>query len=253
MSAYQWDLLRTLTRTEFRMRDQGTVAGFLWTLLHPLFIFAVLHTLFTAWMSPRVENYPAFLLIGIVQWNFFAVATSGALTCLRRKAPLIVHHAFPRSFILLSSAASVLLSHLAEWVVLLAALLLLGARPDARWLLLPALIAVEAALVVGVSCFLSALAVRVRDLERVWGIVLHGLFFLTPVFYDAGVVGGTGRRLVALNPLSAVLDATRALLLGGEAPARGALPATAAFAALLCAAGLAAYPRLTRGVAEKLT
>ncbi len=249
---YHWDLFWMLARTEFRMRDQGTWAGFVWTLLHPLFIFAILHVLFTQWMAARVEHYAAYLLVGIVQWNFFSTATSAGLSCLRRKSPLIAHHDFPRLFVVLSSVFAVLLSHLLEWVVLLGALILMGIRPSAAWLLLPAVIALELALATGLSCFLSVLAVHVRDLDRVWGIALYGLFFLTPVFYTADVVGGAGRRLVALNPVSAILEAARALAIEGRLPSLAALLPAAALAAVLCAAGVALYPRLTRGVAESL-
>lgn len=248
----KWDLFWMLTRTEFRMRDQGTWAGFAWTLLHPLFIFLILNTLFTHWMGAHVEHYAAYLLIGIVQWNLFSTATGAGLTSLRRKSSLIAAHDFPRLFVVLSSVFSVLLSHLLEWVVLFGALLAMGIRPNACWLLLPAVILLELVLTTGLSCWLSVANVHARDLDRVWGIALYGLFFMTPVFYTADVLGGAGRRLIALNPMSAIIDATRALLIDGRVPAVSSLLPASVLAAALCAAGVAAYPRLTRGVAEKL-
>ena len=245
---YHWDLFWMLTRTEFRMRDQGTWAGFVWTLLHPLFIFAILNVLFTQWMGSRVEHYAAYLLVGIVQWNFFSTATSAGLTCLRRKAPLIAHHDFPRLFVVLSAVFSVLLSHLLEWVVLFGALLLMGIPPTAFWLLLPAVLVLEVALATGISCLLSIAAVHVRDLDRVWGIALYGLFFMTPVFYTADVIGGAGRRLVALNPMSAVIAATRDLVLGGRLPSLAALLPSPRRPRRCAPAD--PYPRLTRGIVE---
>ncbi|MBI5211582.1 MAG: ABC transporter permease [Elusimicrobia bacterium] len=252
MTGYQWDLFWMLARTEFRLRDQGTWVGFLWTLLHPLFIFLILHLLFTRWMGSRVEHYAAFLLIGIVQWNFFATATTGGLTSLRRKAGLIAHYAFPRVNIVLSSVFAVLLSHLLEWAVLLAALLALGVRPAPAWLLLPGVVLVELALAAGLSCLLSVLAVHVRDLDHVWGIVLYGLFFMTPVFYAPDMVGAAGQRVIAANPLAAIIGATRALVMGGGAPAAPGLLPVSLGAGMLLVAGLLLYPRLTRGIAERL-
>src|SRR5207237_8705306 len=108
----RWDLFWMLTRTEFRLRDQGTLVGFLWTLMHPLFIFAVLSTMFAHWMAPKIPHYSACLLIGIVQWNFFLSGTEAGLTSLRRKARLMASFAFPRALIVLSSVVAVLLSHL---------------------------------------------------------------------------------------------------------------------------------------------
>lgn len=252
--AARWrlDLFWLLTRTEFRLRDQGTALGFLWTLARPAVQFAVLYAVFSAWMGPRVESWAAYLLIGVVQWDFFAGATGHGLTSLRRKAGLVRQIAFPRAAVVLASVASVLLSHLIEWALLLAILPALGAAPRASWLALPALVALEAALAMGAALVLAPLAAPVRDLEQAWSLALYALFFATPVFYDAAALGPAGRTLVALNPLAAILDATRSCLLGGAPP--GAAPAAGAAAACLAAAvlGLALFPRLARGVEEWL-
>jgi ABC-2 type transport system permease protein len=241
-----------LTRTEFRLRDQGTVIGFLWTLLHPLFIFVILYKLFTTWMTPMIPDYAGCLLIGIVQWNFFSSATSAGLTSLRRKAGLISSYSFPRVIVVLSSVFAVLLSHLLEWLVLLAALLALGVRPTLLWLTLPAIIAVELALAVGLSCLLAVLAVEIRDLEHVWNLLLYGVFFLTPVFYTMEVVGSAARPLVARNPLGWIIEATRAAVIGGTHHPSSGLVWPAAVVAGLCAVSLSLFPRLSRDVVEKL-
>jgi len=249
---HHWDLFWLLTRTEFRMRDQGTWAGFLWTLLHPLFIFLILYAMFTHWMAPRVENYAAYLLIGIVQWTFFATATTAGLTSLRRKAGLLSHYSFPRVLVVLSAVFSVLLSHVLEWGVLLIGLLLLGVHPSACWLLLPAVILVEVLLAVGLSCLLSVWAVHLRDLDRAWGIVLYGLFFMTPVFYTADVLGEAGRMMLTSNPVSAIIEASRGIIIDGSVSRLPSIAPAFVLACGLCGAGMALFPRLSRGLVEKL-
>jgi len=251
-AAYHWDLFWMLTRTEFRLRDQGTVIGFLWTLLHPLFIFLILHTLFRHAMAPLIPQYASCLLIGIVQWNFFSTGTSAGLTSLLRKSGLISSHSFPRVLVVLSAVSAVLLSHLLEWGVLLAALTALGARPGLGWLALPALIAAELALVVGVSCLLAVTAVRLRDLERAWSLILYGLFFMTPVFYTAEALGGSAPNLTALNPLAWVIGATRACVLEGAARPAAESALIGAALAGFCAAALALFSRQSRVIAERL-
>lgn len=248
-SLHALDLVRMLTAIEFRARDQGTLLGFLWTLLRPLAQFAVLHAVFSRWMGPRVPDWTAFLLVGVVQWDFFAGATTHGLTSLRRKAGLVTHHAFPRIVIVLSSVLAVLLSHLLEWAVLLAVLPLMGVKPAASWLLLPALITAEAVLALGAACVLAALSARIRDVEQAWSLALYALFFLTPVFYTPELLPPATARLVALNPLGGLIGAARALL-WGNAPSGLGLPlAVTAVAALL---GLGAFPRLARDVEELL-
>lgn len=247
-----WALLWTLTRTEFRLRDQGTLMGFLWTLLSPLFHFVILYALFTRWMAPLMDNYPGYLLVGLVQWNFFATATAGGLTSLRRKAALVSNFAFPRVLVVLASVGAVFASHLLEWALTLAALLLLGTPPSRAWLCLPLLLAVELALAAGTACLLSLLFLKVRDLERVWGIVLYGAFFATPVFYSPAILSGTGRALVGANPVAAILEATRTVLFQGLPPAGPPFWTAAALALGLAAAGAAAFRLWDGAVAERL-
>ncbi|TBR18480.1 hypothetical protein EPO15_15180 [bacterium] len=251
-AAYHWDLFWMLTRTEFRLRDQGTLIGFLWTLLHPLFIFLILHALFVHAMSPRIPQYASRLLIGIVQWNFFSTGTSAGLTSLRRKSGIIASHAFPRLLVVLSSVAAVLLSHLLEWGVLLAGLCAAGTLPNPGWLALPFLVAAELALVAGVSCLLALWAVHLRDLERAWSLLLYGLFFMTPVFYTAEALGGAAPLLTALNPLAWVIEGTRAALLDGALRPSNASLGLAAGLAAFCAAAGTFFSSRSRGIAERL-
>jgi ABC-type polysaccharide/polyol phosphate export permease len=241
-----------LARVEFRLRDQGTLAGFLWTLLHPLLIFVILNLIFTRWMSPRIPDYAACLLLGIVPWNFLSTATMAGLTSLRRKANLLSSHPLNPAAVLLSSMGAVLLSHLLEWTLLLAALPFMGIEPRAAWLALPLLIAAEAALAVAAAGVLAALSVELRDLEHAWSLLLYGLFFLTPVFYTISVLEGPARTLVALNPAAWIVECARALVLGTAPSLPAPAPALAAAAAAACAASLAFFARRTRGVAERL-
>lgn len=243
------DLFGALCWAEFRARDQGTLLGFAWTLLRPLAQFAVLHAVFGRWMAPRVEHWSAYLLVGVVMWDFFAGATGHGLTSLRRKAGLVTHFAFPRVLVPLASASAVLVSHAVEWALLLALLPALGVEPRASWLLLPAVVALEAALAVGAACLLAALSPRLRDLEQAWSLGLYALFFLTPVFYAADLAGPDGRALIALNPLAALIGAARSLLWGGAAPT---LAPAAALSALSLCAGVLLFPRLSRGGVERL-
>ena len=113
MAAYL-ELLWSLTWTDFKLRDQGSVLGFLWTLLHPALIFTVLYLLFTKWMGRLVDGFAAYLLIGIVQYQFFEKSTSYALTSLRRKTLLVRNFKFPREILVFASVGSVFISYLLE-------------------------------------------------------------------------------------------------------------------------------------------
>lgn len=202
-----------LTLTEFKLKDQGTFLGFLWTLLHPALTFAILYFLFTKWMGKFVDQYAAYLIVGVVQWQFFEKATSSALPVLKRSSSLIKNFKFPVQILVFSSVGAVFLCYLLEMAILLAFLLLTGIRPSANWLLLPGLMLFYLVLTLGVSLALSLLALEYQDLERIWAIVLSTGFFLTPVFYPLSVLSKGRRNLLMFNPMVHVIDVFRHSLL----------------------------------------
>lgn len=249
--AHAWDLLWVLARTEFRLRDQGSFLGLLWTLLYPVLHFLILRTVFVSWMGNRVEGYSAYLLVGVVQWHFFSSATSYGLSSLRRRAGLLHNYVFPRSLVVLASVLSVFLGHLLEWAVFLPVLVWLGAAPSASWLALPALILVSLLLSLALALPLSLCAVEFQDAEHLWRLALFCGFFTAPVFYSLDAVEAAP-WLVALNPMTPVLETTRWALLGRPEPRAAAVAAVAAASgALLCAGGWA-FARWSGRAAEKL-
>ncbi|RKW02124.1 MAG: ABC transporter permease, partial [Candidatus Saccharimonas sp.] len=70
-------LLRELVVTDFKLRYQGSVLGYLWSILKPIFLFIILYIVFDKFLGlgKQVEHYPVYLLVGIVLWNFFSEAT----------------------------------------------------------------------------------------------------------------------------------------------------------------------------------
>jgi ABC-type polysaccharide/polyol phosphate export permease len=247
-----WFLLWELTRTEFKLRDQGTVLGFLWTLLHPILMFTVLYLLFISWFDRFVEQYAAYLIVGLVQWQFFEKATALALTSLRRKDGLIRNFKFPLELIVFSSVGSVLVSYLLETAVLLGFLLCLGLRPAAGWVLLPAVVLAHLAFTLGVSLILALCAVEFQDLDRIWGVLTTAGFYVTPVFYPMRLISERYGRVMALNPLLHILGAFRACLVPGQPLRADGLLWVVPLSVVLCAAGVAAFRRGSYWIADRV-
>jgi ABC-type polysaccharide/polyol phosphate export permease len=212
------DRLRSMTECEWRLREQSTLSGFLWTLLQPALLFGTLYLVFTRWLRLNDPSFAPRLLVGVVLYGFFHAATSYGISSLNRRASLALSFVFPRELVVLSACLSVALSHLWELLVMAGFLLLFGARPSASWLLLPALAAGSLALACGLSLLLAPAAARHPDLERAWGVVLLAGFYLTPVFYPASAAEGGRAALLRANPLTHLLEAARACLLDGRAP-----------------------------------
>lgn len=212
-------LVRLLAVSEFRLRDQGTFLGFLWTLLHPAFLFLVLWVVFRSWMGPKVPGFPAYLLVGVVVWRFLTGAISVGMTSLSRRRTLLLALPVPYDVVVASAVGSVWMPHLLEMAVLAGALLALGVPIGPGWALLPVVVAAWTAVALGAASVLAAMQARWRDIERIWGIVEVTALFLTPVFYPIDLVQPAFRPALWLNPATSAVACARHALLGVPAPA----------------------------------
>lgn len=212
--ASHWNLFWELARCEFKLRDQGTLLGFLWTLLYPALMFLVLYQLFLKWMGRFIPDFATYLLIGLVQWQLFSAGTTQGLSSLLRKAPILRTFSFPREVAVLSSVATVIYSYFFELLVLLGAVVALGHRPSWNWLCgIPLLVLCEVLWIYGFAFALAPLMVRYRDLNQIWSILVTAGFYLTPIFYTLDVVDPKIRTWLLLSPLTRIIMGFRELLM----------------------------------------
>jgi len=245
------DKLFALARAEWRLRQQSTFLGFLWTLLNPALMFAVLYGLFVKWLGRAQGDYAVFLLIGLVEWNFFASATSYSLSSLLRRGPLLKSYPLPLEVPVLASVLSVYFSHLLELAALGAILTVFQCPPSFSWLWVLVVDLAFLALAAGAGLFLAGLFVFFSDLERIWTLALTAGFFLTPVFYPLSVLAPEKGALLGYSPLTAVIESAR-LAFSGSAPQPGALGLTALWAAAALAAGFALLRLKRRAIGDAL-
>jgi len=218
------NLLRELTVSQHKLKDQSTFFGLLWSFLNPLFMVGVLFAFFHARLGAEVDHYALYLLLGLVHYTHFANATSGSMRVLLVMKSLAKEAVFPKELLVVSST----LSHTFDFVVALgfcvAAAFVSGVRPSWSALGLPFVLLLQFLLVTWVSLLLSCLFVIARDIEHIYHVFLRALLFLTPVFYTKSLLGdGLARHLVALNPLAQLIDLSRTLLLDGASPSAAML------------------------------
>ncbi|MDX6768725.1 MAG: ABC transporter permease [Elusimicrobiota bacterium] len=233
--------LRAMARCEWRVREQSSLFGFLWTLLQPLLLFLVLLLVFTRWLGPRSPDFPAQLLIGVVHYGFFSSATLYACTALRRRRGIVLNFPVPCELIVLSSVFSVAASFLLELAVLAPIIAALGHPPTWSWVAVPFIAGMLVVGVAGLCLALAAVGARFPDFERVWAIAVQAGFFLTPVFYRMSDVSPSHQHLIGLNPLARLIETARVALLYGRLPDAGGAALGAAAAAALAAAGWALF------------
>jgi ABC-2 type transport system permease protein len=216
------ELLYLMASTEFKRTYFGTVLGYLWSLCRPLLLFAVLLVVFTHLLRfSTVPHYPELLLMNIVLFSFFSEATNAAVPSIVSNEGVVRKTQFPRLVIPLSVVLTSLFNLALNLIVVLIFLLAFGVTPRWTWLLLPVLVALLLVLATAVAMLLSSLYPRFRDLQIIWGVFSTALFYATPVLYPIQRLHGTTQALVALNPLSPILELARRFMIGPPAPIVG--------------------------------
>jgi ABC-2 type transport system permease protein len=211
----------TLAATEFKLRFFGSALGYLWQLVRPLMLFGVLYFVFTEFVKigARVEFYPVVLLANIVLFTFFQEGT-GAVASMVERESLVRKIHFPRMAIPVSVVLTAGFNLVLNLGVVLVFALASGVEPRWSWLQAPFLVALLAALVLGLAMLLSALYVRYRDVKPIWEVVVQVLFYATPVIYaiDAIDISDRLRELMMMNPIAAILEQFRHAVIDPAAP-----------------------------------
>lgn len=197
--------------TDFKVRYQGSVLGYLWSLLKPLFLFAILYVVFMYIipLGKDVEHYPVYLLTGIVLWNFFTEATMIGSTSVVARGDLIRKISIPRYLVVMASSLSALINLSLSLIVVIIFALLNGIMPSLSWLLMIPIVIELFALAMGVSFLLAALYVRFRDVTYIWEVFLQAGFYATPVIYPLTRVPLDLHKWFFLNPMAQLIQDAR--------------------------------------------
>ncbi len=257
-----WNLTRTLSATDWKVRFYGSALGYLWSLLRPLMLFGIVYFVFSYVIGAgdTVDDYGVILLLGMILYFFFAEVTGGALTSMVDRESLLRKVGFPRAVVPLAVALVAAMNLALNLVVLAVFLVLNGVSPRWSWLALPIPFALMLMLATGVAMLLSALYVRYRDVRPIWEVVLQALFYATPILYPIEAVinhSPTLAKLALLNPIAAIIQESRHLLVGGTSLADGlgsttliAVPLT--LLALVTWLGFRVFDRMAPLAAEEL-
>lgn len=222
---YSVILLRQLVKTDFKLRYQGSVLGYVWSLLKPLLMFCILYLVFTVFLpvGKGVPHYPVYLLLGIVLWNYFTEVTSGSVEAIVGKGDLLRKINFPKYVIIFAGSFSALINLLLNGIVI-TVFMIIG-RVGVSWsaLLLLPLIAELFIAALAVAFFLSALYVRFRDVKHIWDVIMQGAFYGTPILYPLSRIPHGAAKLLILNPIAQIIQDARYVLVTPTAATIGEL------------------------------
>lgn len=207
-------LLKQLVRTDFRLRYQGSFLGYLWSLLRPLLLFIILYIVFAKFLrvGDQIPNYPVYLLMGIVIWNYFVEVTSGSISSIVGRGDLLRKLNFPKYVIVLAGSFSALINLSINFIVIIAFMAVTSVDISRYVIFAPLILAELFIFSLALAFFLSALFVRFRDINYIWEVLLQGAFYATPILYPLTLIPHNAAKLLLLNPVAQMIQDFRYML-----------------------------------------
>ncbi len=216
------NLVRELAITQFKLKYTGSVLGYLWSLMKPLMLFAVMYVVFARFLR-LANSSPHFtlqLLVGIIFWNFFVETVGVGVGVIVGNATLLKKASFPRLILVVASSVSSSMTFVINLVlIVIIAAPLHQIELGWRSLALVPLVLELYALVLGLSFLLSSLFVFYRDLGHVWEISAQVLFYGSAIVYPlAPTFLGAKAKLLGMNPIAQIVEDVRHAMVTPQVP-----------------------------------
>jgi lipopolysaccharide transport system permease protein len=248
------ELIYFLVWRDIKVRYKQTVLGAGWALIQPLFTMLLFSFFFGRLAKVPSDGipYPLFTFTALVPWMYFANSLGQASNSLVSNSALIKKVYFPRLAIPISKVLSALVDFALGFVLLLGMALYYGVHPTIRivWVLPLLLLAMITSL--GTSFWLSALNVRIRDVEHTLPFLVQIWLYATPIAYPSSLLSPKWRTVYGINPMVGVVEGFRWALAGAKT-GQGAMFAVSAAAAIITlVSGAYWFRRLEKNFADIL-
>lgn len=246
-------VVRALVVRDVRGRYVGSAFGALWSIAHPLLQLATYTFVFATVLKVKIADvgggdvpFVLYLACGLFPWLAIQEAVTRGTTCLVDNPTLVKRVVFPVEVLPVQLACVAVVHQLIATAILLVLMAGFGFPPRPALLLVPALLVAQLAMAIGLGWALAALHVYFRDTAQALAVLLPVWFYLTPILYPRDLVPSFLQPVLALNPLTPLVQAWRDVLLHGVVPsAAGAV--WLGVASLLVLAGGALFFSRTRG------
>lgn len=200
--------------TDFKIKYDNSILGYMWSLLKPLLMFGTLYLVFSVFIRWNVENYRLYLLLGIILWNFLSEVTLNSMILLEDKASILKKIYFPRWIIVVASSLTSLLTLLLNIGVFFLFFIFSGTRFQISALYLVVYLVELYIFVLGLALLLCSVFPKFRDIHHIWEVFVQLGFWATPIIYPISIVPKKYYMLIFLNPVARIIQGCREALMG---------------------------------------
>jgi len=204
---------------DIKVRYKQTTIGILWAILQPFMSMVIFSTFFggLAKVPSNGIPYPIFVFSGLLFWNYFSTSLTASSNSLITNEGIIKKIYFPRLLLPLSATITPMIDLAFALIVFIGLLVYYHFTPTLTGiLLLPVLLLLSFLSASGLGSLLAAINIRFRDIREALPFFIQTLFFVTPVIYPTTLVPEKYQWLLGLNPMSGIIEAARAGIVGNR-------------------------------------
>jgi lipopolysaccharide transport system permease protein len=252
------ELLAQFTKRDFLQRYKGSNLGFFWAFISPLIMLTIYSFIFIGVFNLKWGDdlqsgnmlYTLMIFCGLIPFNIFAESVNRATVVLPQSANYIKKVVLPVEILPISIVLSTTLNNGFSLLLLVLGKIMFLNTPNWTILFAPLVILPIILFTIGISLFLSAISVYLRDTAYVIGLVINMLFYLSPIFYSTDKVPSKFQFIVKLNPISPMIEQWRYIFIKGELFSLTIYFQTLMTAVIFFIIGLAIFYLLRKGFAD---
>jgi lipopolysaccharide transport system permease protein len=215
------ELVWALAKTDFKLRYQNSVLGYLWAILNPLLMFSILNFIFSNIFArgAGIKYYGLQLLVSIILFNFFSEGTKAGMSSLISKSSLVTKIYVPRWTIVLASTVNSALIFLMNLIVIALFFIYKGFYPSfAAFIFFVIFIILTYIIILALSYLTAPLYVKFRDLLMIWTVLLTIMFYASPIVYPLQRLPDYVQRIILINPIAFVIHFSKEALINNHFP-----------------------------------
>ncbi len=211
------DLIIHLVRRDVTSRYKRSILGVAWTMLNPLGTMIILTIVFSGLFS-SVQGYAAYILSGLLVWNFFSQSTVSGISSVVWGGDLFRRIYFPRSIFSISAVGTGLVNLLLSLVPYLGLCLIIGWRVNTNFFWFPVPLLLIAMFTLGLSLIIASLGIRFPDIVEMYNVALLAWMYLTPIIYPENILPSRLISLLKFNPMYHLVKLFRESVYDGYSP-----------------------------------
>ncbi|MDE7179345.1 MAG: ABC transporter permease [Lachnospiraceae bacterium] len=247
------DMIKSLVKRDLRGKYKGSVLGFLWTFINPLCQIIVYIIVFSMIVKTNLENFYAYIIVGMMPWFFFDMSLRQGSGCVRYQGEMIKKIYFPREVLPLACVTSNFINMLFCYIIVFAILIISGIGLSFKALFfLPMVMMVEYVLVLGFTLIVSAGTVYFKDLEHIVTVILMAWIYLTPILFSMDVIPEKMVWIFKCNPMTPIIEAYHNILYWKCMPKGRELLYSMVWAMVILIVGELTFAKLNDNFAEEL-